>query len=340
MNAREDPLVMQNEATFITVMIPCYNQSEFLVRALDSVMAQTYQNFEVVISDDCSSDNTSKVVEEYINKLSLQNKIKYYRNQNNLGYLRNYYTTLNQRAAGNWIINLDGDDFFIDEDFFQRSAKEINETPEAVLLLSNYKEFHSYKDLWINIQSNLPAKMTTDEFLNHYALGRVRWNHNAILYKREVAKSIGFYWDPEIPMNDWESFLRLSCHGTILYDSKHVAAWVQHTNNLTRITDIKKYKNNFLLIDGLINYFSERNVHKGIKKRIISHLINTHISEPIINMFKHRNFSGGIQFISFCLKKYPFKTLCALLNPKNIIKILLSFFPNIYNSLKKLINKA
>lgn len=66
----------------ISILMPTYNDCESIIETLDSVMMQTYQNWELIIVDDGSTDDTKKVITEYKEKNDLDNKIKYYYQEN------------------------------------------------------------------------------------------------------------------------------------------------------------------------------------------------------------------------------------------------------------------
>jgi glycosyltransferase involved in cell wall biosynthesis len=88
-NKKTDPPV-------VTVGIPIFNGEEFLKRRLDGILNQTYQNFEILISDNASTDLTSNICKEY---QKLNNKIKYYLQEKNLGYAKNFnYLIKNSRS--------------------------------------------------------------------------------------------------------------------------------------------------------------------------------------------------------------------------------------------------
>lgn len=70
----------------ISIVLPVYNGEKFLKESIDSVLMQTYTNWELLILDDCSTDNTPIIAKEYVQKDS---RIKYYRNENNLRLPRN-----------------------------------------------------------------------------------------------------------------------------------------------------------------------------------------------------------------------------------------------------------
>ena len=65
----------------ISIVLPVYNGAEFLNQSIDSIIRQTYTNWELLVLDDCSTDNTPNIVKEYVKKDS---RIHYYRNEQNL----------------------------------------------------------------------------------------------------------------------------------------------------------------------------------------------------------------------------------------------------------------
>lgn len=66
-------------------VIPCYNLGHLLAECVDSILSQTYQDFEILIMDDCSPDNAAEVAATFADP-----RVRYFRNECNLGHLRNY----------------------------------------------------------------------------------------------------------------------------------------------------------------------------------------------------------------------------------------------------------
>lgn len=95
----------------VSVIMPAYNCGDFIGIALDSVINQSYKNWEVIVVDDCSTDNTADVVQEYIKK---DNRIKYHKLDKNSGaaVARNKAVDL---ATGKYIAFLDSDDVWFPE---------------------------------------------------------------------------------------------------------------------------------------------------------------------------------------------------------------------------------
>jgi glycosyltransferase involved in cell wall biosynthesis len=97
----------------ISVIIPAYNSSKFIKRVVTSVLLQTYENFELVIVDDCSTDNTVELVESFTDK-----RIKIVKHQQNTGAGVARQSGLKE-ATGEFIMFIDSDDY-VKDDFLEQ----------------------------------------------------------------------------------------------------------------------------------------------------------------------------------------------------------------------------
>lgn len=90
----------------VSIIMPSFNTANYIKESIDSVLAQTYSNWELIIVDDCSTDNTEEVVAEYKDE-----RIKFYKNPVNSGaaLTRNYAL---REAKGKWVAFLDSDDLW------------------------------------------------------------------------------------------------------------------------------------------------------------------------------------------------------------------------------------
>lgn len=122
----------------VSIVMPSYNRADFLPRAIDSVLNQTFQDYELVIVDDGSTDGTKQVLKEYQAK---SNKIRVITHKVNRGVsaARN---TGNENARGKYIAVLDSDDFFY-PNYLENVVPFMEKNPEVVLLVPkkmNYME--------------------------------------------------------------------------------------------------------------------------------------------------------------------------------------------------------
>ena len=94
----------------VSIITPSYNTAKYIGKTIESVQAQTYKNWEMIIVDDCSSDNTDEVVASYMS----DKRIKYIKNEKNSGAAVSRNRALRE-ARGRWIAFLDSDDLWSSE---------------------------------------------------------------------------------------------------------------------------------------------------------------------------------------------------------------------------------
>lgn len=108
--------MMNNQ--LVSIITPTWNCAQFICETIQSIRAQTYQNWELIILDDCSTDNTQEVIAPY---LEADNRIKYICNDQNSGAAVTRNNAL-KVAKGKWIAFLDSDDLWYPE----KLEKQIN----------------------------------------------------------------------------------------------------------------------------------------------------------------------------------------------------------------------
>lgn len=118
----------------ISVVIPCYNASNYLGRCLDALKAQTYKDFEVICVDDCSTDETAQLIEDYSRYTSLQ--LKYVRNEINSGPAASRNKGI-QIACGNYVAFCDSDDWYAPD--YLAKMIQAAESRNADLVLCGHK---------------------------------------------------------------------------------------------------------------------------------------------------------------------------------------------------------
>lgn len=115
----------------VSVCIPTYNHARFLHDAIDSVLAQTFSDFELVIVDNCSTDNTTQLVEAYTAR---DRRIRYVRNQINVGAQNNLNRCL-ELASGEYVKILCADDL-LEPTCLKKMVKVLDEFPDVSLVSS------------------------------------------------------------------------------------------------------------------------------------------------------------------------------------------------------------
>ena len=94
----------------ISIALASYNGSKYIHEQIDSILNQTYQDFELIICDDCSTDNTWQILEEYVQKDS---RIRIYKNETNLGFKKNFEKAISL-CQGEYVALSDQDDIWME----------------------------------------------------------------------------------------------------------------------------------------------------------------------------------------------------------------------------------
>jgi len=150
--------------TFFSIIIPVYNRSHLIGETIDTVLAQTYPDFEIIIVDDGSTENIKKVLDE---KYSNESRVKYFRKQNEeRGAARNYGL---KHASGDYAVFFDSDDF-MKPHYLEVLNKIIVENPGIKLLATKY-----------NYDNN--GKKEYDPFLRSLAEG---WYDQSLFLKGNI----------------------------------------------------------------------------------------------------------------------------------------------------------
>lgn len=125
------------ELPLISVVMPCYNREKYVVEAIESILNQTYTNFEFIIIDDCSTDNTFEIVKEYAKK---DNRILALKNDKNYCYVHSLNKGI-EIAKGKYIARMDDDDISLPERF--EKQVEFLEKNEDIIVLGTFIEIFS-----------------------------------------------------------------------------------------------------------------------------------------------------------------------------------------------------
>ncbi len=248
----------------VTIMIPTYNQSEYILQAIDSALSQSYENIEIVVSDDSTDSKTCKLLSPYIET----GKILYRRNVPSFGRVGNYYDTLRCFSSGDWILNLDGDDFYINTEFIKNAIQVILENPKVVMIFGKEKSYFEDTNSFSPRETGLVKSQFFDGrdiFLNKSKRG-VSFYHLSTIYHRESAIKADFYTD-ECLGADTNSLMRLIYGNRVYFLNEYCGAWRVHMENDTFTTSIDTLINNieclkrqfeFLLLQGESKYIASK----------------------------------------------------------------------------------
>lgn len=137
----------------ISVIMSVHNGEKTLKRAIDSIRNQTIQDFEFIICDDVSTDNTYKILNEYEEK---DFRFIILQNEKNLGLAVSLNRCL-EKSTGKYIARMDDDDISIPERF-EKQTEFLIKNDEYAFVSSNAIVFDGEKETGMNIKPEIPTK--------------------------------------------------------------------------------------------------------------------------------------------------------------------------------------
>lgn len=214
-----------NDNFAFSFVMPAYKK-QFLYQAIDSILKQTYQNFEVVIVNDKSPEDLYEVITQFQDK-----RIKYEINQTNIGgqdLVANWNHCI-QFAQYDYIILATDDDMF-EPEFLQDAVKLIEKYPKADLIRSGVIKIDE-KGKILDIEFPLKEYMTSREFTLQYAKGGMISCVSNYIYRENALKKIGgFISFPRAHYSDDATALALSLNGVACMDTNNFRFRVSSIN--------------------------------------------------------------------------------------------------------------
>lgn len=189
----------------ISIIIPTFNRAHLIGETLDSIIAQTYQNWECIVVDDCSTDNTEEVLEEYLKK---DTRIFFYKKPNDMpkgpSAARNFGF---QKSKGEYI------NFFDSDDLMHPQKLEIDlkniQSGDFDFTISQSEFFGGIID-----KKYWNAKLWSSDPINDFIVKGIGWSTNAPLWKNNKLKKMNLIFDEElVTADDYFFHIEALAHG-------------------------------------------------------------------------------------------------------------------------------
>lgn len=182
----------------VSVVMSVYNEEKYLPEAIDSILSQTFKDFEFIIINDGSTDKTKEILESYKDK-----RIRIINNEKNLGLAASLNIGIRE-ARGEYIARMDGNDISLPE----RLERQINFLCQnsAIGLVGNWINFvDEDRELIKTIQYPTDSEEIENAFLE---LSHTEMCHASMMVRKQKAESIGFYREKFPNSEDYDFFLR------------------------------------------------------------------------------------------------------------------------------------
>jgi glycosyltransferase involved in cell wall biosynthesis len=279
----------------VSILLPAYNREHYLEKAIESVLGQTYQNWELLISDNCSSDNTPIIAQKYAKQ---DNRIKFCRNEQNIGSVLNYNKCIAQ-ASGDYI-ELFGADDIIEPTCLEKFVSILNNSPNVVLVTSGRRHIDENGNL---IREDRPRNesqlIPSEEAIASNMRTLTNWIISPVMYRSQYKGdgfelALGIYAD----LVYWAQILH---YGDLYYLDEILFNYRVHpvSETTARLNNLEFIPTLLRTAERYKKYLSDPNVpDKDLYKIVMDKLVN--IVDYSTN-FLHLNFDSYLG--ELCEKK-------------------------------------
>lgn len=241
----------------ISILTPTYNHEKFISVCIESVLAQTYKHWEMIIIDDGSTDRTGDVVALY-----KDDRIKYIRQESKgINRLSETYNTALSIAKGDYIAILEGDDYW---PYYKLDVQAADFEDSKVILSFGHTQVISCdgKPIGLIPMSKLPVEAETNNPVGRSSLYMMDpsiltflFPVSVVICKAALERIGGFQQLPYLPVVDYPTFMSLTREGNFIFHDKILGFWRRHEQSTTR-------NKAYLILDGVYKYITAFQLEK------------------------------------------------------------------------------
>jgi len=261
----------------VSIITPTYNHQSFIADCICSVQQQTYDNWEMIIVDDGSTDNTYSIAQSFAEK---DGRVKVF-TQKNVGIYRlaETYNFALSKSSGSYAAVLEGDDVWLPEKL-EIQVKALEENKQAVLCwgkayrttdVTNERDLYPTPDVEARYGQDLrnePIMSASINLLFH----QFYFPALTVFIRRSALDKIGgFIQNHNLPLVDLPTWVELSTQGTFEYIDLPLGKWRINSNQITKTLTVEMYKGFYNLTVDFFNQhqdvFANQSINMSVIKR-------------------------------------------------------------------------
>lgn len=271
----------------VSIILPTWNGSKYIERAIDSVLGQTFFDYELVIINDGSTDNTEEIIKRYVSK---DKRIIYlYQEHHNPGYTKRMGINY---SKGELIAFLDDDDIWIDKNKLKEQVKFLDENPSYVLVGSNGVIIDENNKKVIDY--DVPAK---DEDIRESILLKNQFIQSSVLIRKDILDTADSFPEKRGKYaEDYRLWLSVGLLGKFANLERVMVSYTTRVGSVSYNNKKDIFKNNLKLIKKF------ENKYPNYYKALFFSKIKYYIYLIVIGLFGNSKIKDKI--LIFLYKKY------------------------------------
>ena len=238
-----------------SIIIPAYNVADYLENCVESILKQTYDNYEIIIVDDGSTDETGKVADELLKQTKQINVV----HQSNGGASKARNTGM-KRATGDYILFLDGDDFWSDSHFLKQIVSELTIKLVDVIIFG----YSYYYDNEIK-ESPISRLKDFGEATNYGLFNGPNWNK--CISKKLINKGLSF---PEDLVSEDSLYCSSIMKRMESFSVITSTQYMYRQNRAGSLTNVVKERNVLDTLEGISRGLSDEKSLSEVKRKALN----------------------------------------------------------------------
>lgn len=208
----------------VSIIMITYNRTEYLPPAIGSVLAQTFSDWELIIIDDCSADDTPELVKKFHGQDA---RVKYFRNENHLGISKSRNKGL-ALSSGKYVAVLDSDDEWLDTEKLSKQVSVMEADGGLALLGSAVVEINEAGE-----EIKKRGYPTSDKDIRGSMFSHNPFIHSSVIFKKEDAVKVGGYDENLRIGEDYDLWLKLGRAGKLANSGEFLIKYRVHDKGAT-----------------------------------------------------------------------------------------------------------
>lgn len=302
----------KSSTPMVSVSLICYNHEKYISKAIDSVLMQkTKFDYEIVLSDDCSTDSTAKICKKYAEKYP--NIIRLIKREQNIGGVRNYLENY-KLCKGKYVSYLEGDDFYIDPYKLQKQVDFLEKNPDYAICCGHVEVVDEYGEFKGQLLPTIKDTYTVNELCKGDFISTP-----TCMVRNNLINTIP-EWLFEFNGCDWTFDIVNAEYGKIKFMDEILAAYRIHNHGQwNKLTEKEKVNDEISMIEKL-NKYTKYKYDKDFKQYL-----------SILNKNKRelQNKNKLFRIINYIIRNPLF-----FINPKFYKKLIKKTFLKIYKSVE------
>jgi glycosyltransferase involved in cell wall biosynthesis len=208
----------------VSIIIPTYNRAHYICESVNSIFAQTFKDYEIIVIDDGSSDNTREVLKKYGDRI-------HYVYQKNMGPPAAMNTGVRQTKGEYYLIL--GDDDVLMPDMLERQVEVLDKNPDVAFVCSGIHFIDAEGKVYKTSQDGRYREKSFKSLL----FDNFVW-HLTTLVRRQVSEEMGHFDESLLTTHDHDLWLRIALKHRFEYTDAPLAKFRRHPGNFSKSLDI------------------------------------------------------------------------------------------------------